>query len=161
MLDLVKKLGDLLTEREMKIAVAESCTGGLLAAALTHKSGSSSYFDRGFVTYSNEAKIENLSVPEQMITMNGAVSAQVAEAMARGALKHSGAQLAVSITGIAGPAGGSDEKPVGTVYFGFALEGGSAGAMHSLFEGDRDKIRSQSAATALKHMVEILESESE
>lgn len=159
MLDLVEKVGRLLVEKEMKIAVAESCTGGLLAAALTHKPGSSRYFDCGFITYSNDSKISLLGVPEQMITMNGAVSAQVAESMAKGALKNSQAHLAVSITGTAGPGGGSEKKPVGTVHFGFALKKGSSGSLHEKFEGTREQIRSLASVTAMKYIIEILESE--
>lgn len=159
MQDLVEKLTEQLQKREWLLATAESCTGGLLSTAITHRPGSSNVFDRGFITYSNEAKIELLSVPEQLLTMNGAVSAQCAEAMARGALKHSNAHLSVSITGIAGPEGGSDEKPVGLVFFGFALKGGSAGSIEVQFEGTREQIRGQAAVTALKQLLTVLESE--
>lgn len=112
----------LLKEEGYMIALAESCTGGLVAAALTSIPGSSEVFDRGFVTYSNAAKIEMLGVPEKLLAKHGAVSAEVAIAMAQGALKHSKANAAVAITGIAGPGGGTDEKPVGLVYIAAAVK---------------------------------------
>ncbi len=157
MQDLVEKLSVLLAEREWMIATAESCTAGLLAAAITHRPGSSRIFERGFVTYSNRSKIDCLGVPPDLLNTLGAVSAEVAQAMAVGAIKNSPADLAVSITGIAGPDGGTEEKPVGLVYFGYALRGGSAGSMKQNFEGSREQIRGQAAATALKHMISILE----
>ncbi|MCK6417444.1 MAG: CinA family protein [Alphaproteobacteria bacterium] len=143
----------------MMLVSAESCTGGLLAATITHKAGASKYFDRGFITYSNEAKTEMLGVAQTIIDMNGAVSGQVAEAMARGALRKSQAHLAIAITGIAGPDGGSDKKPVGTVYFGYALKGGSAGSVHYEFKGSRTEIQMQASHTALKDLIEIVERE--
>ncbi len=108
----------------MMIVTAESCTGGLIAAALTDVAGSSSAFDRGFVTYSNEAKSDMLDVPAALIEMRGAVSAEVAEAMATGALKRSNATLSVAVTGIAGPGGGTAAKPVGLVFIASAMKGG-------------------------------------
>jgi nicotinamide-nucleotide amidase len=108
----------------LKIATAESCTGGLIAAILTEVAGSSDVFERGFVTYSNEAKTELIGVPAALINKHGAVSAEVAKAMAEGALKHSRADIAVSVTGVAGPGGGSTEKPVGLVHFGAVRRGG-------------------------------------
>jgi nicotinamide-nucleotide amidase len=114
--------------RRLRIALAESCTGGLVSAALTDAPGSSEVFDRGFVTYSNEAKIDLLDVPAPLIAAHGAVSAEVARAMAVGALAHSLADIVVSITGIAGPGGGSAEKPVGLVHFACAQRGG--GVVH-------------------------------
>jgi nicotinamide-nucleotide amidase len=119
-LTLSRRVLDACFARKLKIAVAESCTGGLIAAALTEIAGSSDVFERGFVTYSNEAKQDLLDVPAELIAAHGAVSAEVAEAMALGALAHSRAQLALSVTGIAGPGGGSAEKPVGLVHFGIA-----------------------------------------
>ncbi len=157
MQDLVEHLIALLLEKKMTLASAESCTGGLLAATITHKPGASKIFDRGFITYSNESKTDMLGVPEQMIAMQGAVSAPVAEAMARGAIKHSRAGLAVSITGIAGPDGGTPEKPVGLVYFGYALKGGSAGSMENRFTGERKSIQTQAVVTALKSLTSILQ----
>lgn len=118
-----EKLLDQCREAGLYIATAESCTGGLIASVLTEIPGSSDVFERGFVTYSNAAKSELLGVPPEMIETHGAVSAQVAEAMADGALKHSNADLAVSVTGIAGPDGGSAAKPVGLVYLGVAQSG--------------------------------------
>lgn len=109
--------------RQWMIAMAESCTGGLVAALLTEIPGSSSVVERGFVTYSNDAKAEMLGVPLDVIAAHGAVSEEVARAMAEGALKHSRASVAVSITGVAGPGGGSAEKPVGLVHFGLAQQG--------------------------------------
>lgn len=157
MQDLVEKLSIQLAEREWKIALAESCTGGLLAAAITHRPGSSAIFERGYVTYSNAAKSECLDVPEEMIKKNGAVSAEVAEAMATGALAKTPADMAVSITGVAGPDGGSEAKPVGLVYFGYALKNGSSGSVEYKFDGTREQIRAQAATTALKHMLTVLE----
>ena len=117
---LARRVLDACFARKLKIATAESCTGGLIAGALTDIAGSSHVFERGFVTYSNEAKHDLLDVPDQLLADHGAVSAEVAEAMAVGALAHSRAQLALSVTGIAGPDGGSADKPVGLVHFGLA-----------------------------------------
>ena len=156
MQDLVKELADLLTAKNMMIATAESCTGGLLATSLTHKPGASSYFDRGFVTYSNEAKHDELDVPNGTLDEHGAVSAPTAEAMAKGALKNSKAAITIAITGIAGPDGGTDDKPVGTVFFGYALKGGSSGSIKNQFEGSRQQIQTQAAITALKSLITIL-----
>ncbi|MES1197622.1 MAG: nicotinamide-nucleotide amidohydrolase family protein [Pseudomonadota bacterium] len=135
----------------LKIATAESCTGGLVAAALTAVPGSSAVFDSGFVTYSNEAKTEMLGVPASAIAAHGAVSEETALAMAEGALAYSNADIAVAITGIAGPDGGTTAKPVGTVWFGFATRDGAQSAVHLNF-GDigRDAVRMRAAAFALK-----------
>ncbi|MGB0720036.1 MAG: CinA family protein, partial [Bdellovibrionales bacterium] len=115
MQDLVKRLSTLLREQNIMLTTAESCTGGQIAAAITSLPGASSVFDRGFVTYSNAAKTQMLGVPAQIINTHGAVSAQTAVAMAKGALENSDADIAISITGIAGPEGGSADKPVGTL----------------------------------------------
>lgn len=131
------------------LATAESCTGGLVAAALTAIPGSSMWVDRGFVTYSNEAKADMLGVPMAMIEAHGAVSEEVARAMAAGAIRHSRASLAVAITGIAGPGGGSAAKPIGTVYLGICRKGENAVAELHHFEGNRDSVRLQSALKAL------------
>ncbi|ARJ65368.1 damage-inducible protein CinA [Magnetospirillum sp. ME-1] len=136
-------------DRRERIATAESCTGGLVAAALTAIAGSSSVMDRGFVTYSNEAKTEMLGVPPQLIASCGAVSREVALAMAEGALAHSRADAAVAVTGIAGPGGGSADKPVGLVHFALARRGEATRHAEHRFEGDRDGIRLQAALTAL------------
>lgn len=156
MQDLVEDLTTLLQEKKMMLVTAESCTGGLLAAAMTHRPGSSGVFECGFVTYSNQSKIDMLGVPGEIIETKGAVSPETAEAMAKGALNKSKAHLAVSITGIAGPEGGTPEKPVGLVYFGYALKGGSSGSVKHNFKGDREQIRTAAATTALKHLVSVL-----
>jgi nicotinamide-nucleotide amidase len=143
-------------ERGLKMATAESCTGGLVAMAITEIAGSSAVFERGFVTYSNEAKIECLGVPKELIETHGAVSGEVARAMAEGALKNSHADVAVSITGIAGPTGGSEKKPVGTVWFGIARRGDEAMCEHWRFDGDRAGIRHAAAAQALAYFAKQL-----
>jgi nicotinamide-nucleotide amidase len=135
-----------------KIATAESCTGGLIAGTLTAIAGSSDVYDRGWVTYSNEAKREQLGVPSMVLEARGAVSDEVAEAMAKGALHRSQAHVAVSVTGIAGPGGGSVEKPVGLVYIGLARKDGWSQVERCLFDGDRDSIRAQTVARALTHL---------
>jgi len=141
-------IAELLLERGLHLATAESCTGGLLAKRLTDVAGSSRWFERGFVTYSNDSKIELLGVPAAEIAAHGAVSAAVAEAMAAGAAKRAHVETAVAITGIAGPDGGSEEKPVGTVFI--AVHGPAGGAVRSYrFAGTRATIRERSAQTAL------------
>lgn len=141
---------DLCLSRRMKLATAESCTGGLIAGALTEIPGSSEILDRGFVTYSNEAKQEMLGVPADMLAAHGAVSEHVARAMAEGALERSRADIAVSVTGIAGPGGGSDAKPVGLVHLACACRGQETIHRRMLF-GDqgRHRIRILSLRTAL------------
>ena len=119
--DIAKSLAHVLLERGWKIALAESCTGGLVGATLTDLAGSSAWFERGYITYSNTAKSQCLDVPMEMIESFGAVSEQVARAMAEGARRNANVNIAISITGIAGPTGGSPEKPVGTVCFGWAI----------------------------------------
>lgn len=133
----------------LMVATAESCTGGLVAAALTSIPGSSAVVERGFVTYTNQAKSQMLGVPEGLIAQNGAVSSQIAQAMADGALAHSMAQVAVSITGIAGPGGGSDDKPVGLVYFGLARQNQPTQSFRQVFPGDRDQVRGAACLYAL------------
>ncbi|HZK89019.1 MAG TPA: CinA family protein [Stellaceae bacterium] len=135
--------------RGWHVATAESCTGGLVAAALTAIAGSSDVVDRGFVTYSNEAKMELLGVPETMLAAHGAVSGETALAMAMGAVARAGVDLAVSITGVAGPGGGSAEKPVGLVHFGVATKTGGH-AEHRIFPGDRTEIRRAAMVLALE-----------
>jgi nicotinamide-nucleotide amidase len=157
MQDLVEHLFTLLADKHLRLVTAESCTGGLLAATLTHKAGASAFFERGFITYSNESKTELLGVPEPILTQHGAVSPETAQAMAHGALKSSRADLAVSITGIAGPDGGTPEKPVGLVYFGYALRGGSEGSIEHRFHGARNEIQSAAVMLALKHLITVLE----
>ncbi len=133
----------------LRLATAESCTGGLIAAALTHIPGSSDVVDRGFVTYSNEAKTEMLGVPAALIAANGAVSEPVAAAMAEGAVARSLADVAVSVTGVAGPGGGSAEKPVGLVWFGLARRGQAVHTERHIFPGDRAGVREATVARAL------------
>lgn len=134
----------------LKLATAESCTGGMIAAALTDIAGSSAVFERGFVTYSNEAKHELLDVSFSLIDQYGAVSSEVAQAMAEGALKHSRADMAVAVTGIAGPDGGTPAKPVGTVYIAVARREGSCYVERHRFEGDRQRVREQTVVAALR-----------
>lgn len=133
------------------IATAESCTGGMIAAALTDISGSSAVVDRGFVTYSNEAKMEMLDVPALLIERFGAVSGEVAGAMAKGAVANSRADIAVSVTGVAGPTGGTADKPVGLVWFGLAKTDGSVRIERRVFaRGSRDYVRTKTVETALQ-----------
>lgn len=138
-------------ERGLTLATAESCTGGLVAGLVTEISGSSEVFDRGFVTYSNEAKIECLGVTPSLLDRFGAVSAEVADAMAAGALAHSHADIVLSITGIAGPAGGSAAKPVGLVYFGYGRRDGGIATVERRFGTiGRDKVRLAAIVEALE-----------
>lgn len=145
----------LCTERGLTIATAESCTGGLIAGTLTEISGSSAVVDRGYVTYSNRAKTEMLGVPAELIQRVGAVSQEVALAMAAGALARSGADLAVAVTGVAGPSGGSAEKPVGLVHFGIMRRGSPARhAVHVFADRDRSGVRFATVVEALKLLTE-------
>ena len=143
---------ELCRARKLKIATVESCTGGLLAAALTSIAGSSDVIDRGFITYSNEAKTELVGVPWQLIGFRGAVSEEVARSMAEGALARSVADIAVAITGIAGPGGGSETKPVGLVYLGCALKNALTEVRREVFAGDRAAVRRASVLAALEMM---------
>ncbi len=141
----------------LRIATAESCTGGRVAAALTDVAGASTVFDRGFVTYSNESKQELLDVPAATLAQHGAVSAETARAMARGALARSRADLAVAITGIAGPGGGTAEKPVGLVHFACARRGGAVVAHEARFGAlTRDAIRAGATARALDLLIDAM-----
>jgi nicotinamide-nucleotide amidase len=146
---LARRVLDLCRARKLMLATAESCTGGMIAAALTDIAGSSDVVERGFVTYSNAAKTELLGVPAALIASRGAVSLEVAQAMAEGAVAHAPVDLAVSVTGIAGPGGGSAEKPVGLVWFGLARRGEAAQTEHHVFPGDRTAIRRATVARAL------------
>jgi len=164
-------LGDALRARGWRLAAAESCTGGLLAGACTSPAGASDWFEAGFVTYGNAAKHAMLGVPKAMIRDHGAVSGEVAEAMARGALAAADASLALAITGIAGPGGGSAGKPVGTVWLGLAWEGEgaarqgqpsagvSAWTQRLQLQGDRASIRAQTVATALDRLLAVARGE--
>ena len=151
---LAAKLGALLLANGEKLATAESCTGGWVAQCLTAISGSSDWFERGFVTYSNEAKQEMLGVEPETLLKHGAVSETTASAMAAGALRHSHANWALSITGIAGPAGGSLEKPVGSVCFGWVGPDGRVEVESCFFPGSREEIRRQSVAHALTGLLD-------
>ena len=144
-------------QRKLRVVTAESCTGGLIAATLTAIAGSSDVLDRTFVTYSNEAKREMLGVPWDAILGHGAVSDPVARAMAAGALSRSNADIAVSVTGVAGPGGGSAEKPVGLVHFGGVRTGHDPIAERHVFPGDRDGIRRVSVLTALAMLASLAE----
>ncbi|MBX9945422.1 MAG: CinA family protein [Reyranella sp.] len=144
-------------QRGLKVATAESCTGGLVAAALTAIAGSSDVVERGFVTYANEAKREMLGVPWDALLGHGAVSDPVARAMAAGALARSPADLAVSVTGVAGPGGGTADKPVGLVHFAALRAGREPIAERHIFPGDRDAIRRASVLTALTLLATLAE----
>ena len=148
-------LADLLRARGWKMCTAESCTGGMIAAACTDLSGASDWFDRGFVTYSNAAKTDMLGVPPAMIEQDGAVSEAVARAMADGALRHSQAQVSLAVTGVAGPLGGSDAKPVGTVWFAWCVGGETHSEMQH-FAGDRATIRAATVRYALQRLLGFL-----
>jgi nicotinamide-nucleotide amidase len=153
--ELVLTLAQELKRRSLMMVTAESCTGGLIAGACTDLGGSSEWFERGFVTYSNAAKSELLGVPAELIAQHGAVSEPVARAMAAGALTHSPAQLAVSVTGVAGPTGGSADKPVGTVWFGWATPAGTF-TEHQRFAGDRAAVRAATVRHALAGLLQRL-----
>jgi nicotinamide-nucleotide amidase len=152
---LVEQLAQALLARGWMLATAESCTGGMIAAACTDLSGSSSWFERGFVTYSDEAKSEQLGVDPALIAQHGAVSEVVARAMAFGAVRHSRAQVSVSVTGVAGPTGGSPQKPVGTVWFGFQVDGLLSSETRR-FDGDRAAVRAATVEYALQRLLQLL-----
>lgn len=154
---LAAQLGAALAARGETLALAESCTGGWVAACVTAIAGSSAWFERGFVTYSNAAKSEALGVPPALIAQSGAVSEATAQAMAAGALAHSAADWSIAVTGVAGPGGGTPEKPCGTVCFAFMRREGSPIARTRLFSGDRQAVRRQSVAYALQTLVDLLE----
>lgn len=149
-------LARILLQRHWMLATAESCTGGMIAARCTDLAGSSAWFERGFVTYSNDSKRELLGVPAQWIASQGAVSEAVARAMAQGAVSRSTAQVALAVTGIAGPSGGSADKPVGTVWFAWAWPGHLESECRH-WPGDRHAVRSQTTAYALTQLIEKLE----
>ncbi len=154
-MELSRQLADRLLAKQLKLVTAESCTGGMIAAACTDLAGSSAWFERGFVTYSNEAKHELLGVEERILRRAGAVCEGVARAMAEGALAHSKAQVAVAVTGVAGPTGGSPSKPVGTVWFGFAVPG-QVITEKCLFAGDRAAVRAATVRHAFTRLLELL-----
>lgn len=155
--ELVKQAEDVLNGFRgagLRLATAESCTGGLIAGCLTEIAGSSDVVERGFVTYSNEAKTDLIGVPPEILKAHGAVSPETAQAMASGAVANSRADVAVSVTGVAGPGGGTAEKPVGLVYFGLARRGGSVRVERHIFPGDRSAVRLATVAKALSMLEE-------
>lgn len=155
-MNLAQHVLDTLKKQNLTLATAESCTGGMIASAITDIAGSSAVFDRGFVTYSNAAKMDMLAVPQEILEKFGAVSVEVAAAMAQGAIDNSYADIAVSVTGIAGPMGGSAEKPVGLVIFGAMKKGSTPQTLIKNFAGDRDAIRTQSRDYALQFILDLL-----
>lgn len=156
MRSLAIKTNDVLQEKGMMLATAESCTGGWVAKMMTDIAGSSSSFDRGFVTYSNLAKQDMLGVSIDTLDQYGAVSEAVVQEMVAGALQHSIADIALSISGIAGPSGGSEDKPVGTVCFAWGIRKGELQSVTQLFLGDRDAVRQQAVIFALKGILKML-----
>jgi nicotinamide-nucleotide amidase len=157
---LAAELGKRLLAQRWRVATAESCTGGLVAGAITTIAGSSDWFDRGFVTYSNGAKRELLDVDESVLRVHGAVSEPAAIAMAEGALKRSDAAVTVAITGIAGPGGGTPEKPVGMVCFAWARKGGATISRTHHLSGNRTDVRQASVAIALRGLIDAVETPS-
>jgi len=154
--ELVMVLAELLQKKGWMLATAESCTGGLIGAACTDLAGSSVWFERGFITYSNEAKTELLGVDANVIAAHGAVSEPVARAMATGAIEHSPpSRVALAVTGVAGPTGGTPEKPVGTVWFGWSVDG-DVRTERRRFDGDRATVRAATVHHALQTLVELL-----
>ena len=151
----VSRLAELLLAKKWRLVTAESCTGGMISAACTDLAGSSAWFERGFVTYSNDAKMELLGVEERILRRAGAVCQGVAKAMALGAIAQSHADVAVAVTGVAGPTGGSASKPVGTVWFGFALPG-QVLTEKCHFDGDRAAVRSATLLHAVSRLIELL-----
>ncbi|USD65683.1 nicotinamide-nucleotide amidohydrolase family protein [Vibrio sp. SCSIO 43136] len=157
---LSEKLGQSMLQKGKVLTTAESCTGGMISAAVTDIAGSSSWFDRAFITYSNQAKVEMLQVDELKLEQEGAVSEVVVGQMVIGALKHSNANIGVAVSGIAGPGGGTPTKPVGTVCFGFADNQGWLRIETAYFDGDRATVRQQVTEYALKVLLEHLSPES-
>jgi len=153
---LEEQIGKLLKDRGLKIAIAESCTGGLIANRITNISGASDYFEAGFITYSNRSKTLFLNVPEEIIAKKGAVSLDTARLMAEGAKKATGVDIGLSVTGIAGPTGGTIEKPIGTVYIGISCSVGTF-VRYFLFNGDRQEIKKQTSDAALTFVLDYLE----
>ena len=150
------ELGDRLRARGWMLATAESCTGGWVGQLVTAIPGSSQWYERGFITYANAAKVEMLGVPEAALATYGAVSEETAAAMAAGALAHSHAQAALAISGIAGPGGGTPQKPVGLVCYGWALADGTVMSSTCRLDGDREEIRSRAVAAALRGLIELI-----
>lgn len=153
---IVEEIAQLFRDKQWQLVTAESCTGGLISGYITEIPGSSLWFERGFVTYSNQAKIEMLAVPAELIARFGAVSEEVAAAMAQGALKHSAGKIALSVTGIAGPDGGSVDKPVGTVCFGWAVQNGIVRTERKQYSGTRHQIRQAACYGALQGILSVI-----
>jgi nicotinamide-nucleotide amidase len=153
---LVETLAQLALDKRIRIATAESCTGGWIAQEITAIAGSSDWFECGFITYSNEAKQQMLGVPKSLFISDGAVSEPVVVAMAKGAVQNSRAQLSVSVSGVAGPGGGTELKPVGTVWIGWYYEGKEAEAYCFQFSGNRQSVRQQAVIAALKGLIKQL-----
>lgn len=155
--ELCQKLAELLISRQQMMATAESCTGGGIATALTDLAGSSAWFDAGFVTYSNQAKQRMLAVPESVLIEHGAVSQPVVETMVRGAIANSQAQFAVAVSGVAGPGGGSVDKPIGTVWIAWG-DATTQQSQRFQFSGDRQQVRAQTILAALTALIEFIQS---
>lgn len=153
---LASRVGTTLQDQGLTLVTVESCTGGWIAKVITDIPGSSTWFERGFVTYSNSAKVELLGVRPSTVDTSGAVSGETAVEMAEGGLAHSRAGVSVAVTGIAGPEGGSPDKPVGTVWLSWAVKGKPTRSRRFLFKGDREAVRSQSVAAALEGIVDVL-----
>jgi nicotinamide-nucleotide amidase len=156
LVELARELGDKLLARGWMLATAESCTGGWVGELVTSLAGSSHWYERGFITYANAAKIEMLDVSPELLDACGAVSEETAAAMAAGALAHSHAQAALAISGIAGPGGGTPQKPVGLVCYGWALADGTLMSSTCRLDGDREEIRSRAVAAALRGLIELV-----
>jgi nicotinamide-nucleotide amidase len=154
--EVTQELASVLIKNNWCLSTAESCTGGMVAASITELAGSSEWFERGYVTYSNQAKSQDIDVSQNLIEQHGAVSDQVARAMALGAKQNSGSDIALSITGIAGPTGGSPEKPVGTVCFAWLLANDQMISETKHFEGDRQKIRQQACDFSLRKLLSLV-----
>ena len=154
--DIIATMAKTLLAKGWRLSTAESCTGGLVSASITALAGSSEWFERGYITYSNQAKSEDIDVSQNLIEQYGAVSDQVARAMALGAKQNSGSDIALSITGIAGPTGGSSEKPVGTVCFAWVLANDQMISETKHFEGDRQQIRQQACDFSLRKLLSLV-----
>ncbi len=156
-IQLITRLATLTCSKQLRICTAESCTGGLIAKSFTDLAGSSDWFECGFVTYSNQSKTEMIGVPESVIAEYGAVSEAVVNAMASGALRNSAADISIAVTGVAGPAGGSDDKPVGTVWIGVASSHQQM-AIKYQFDGDREAIREATMRQAIEDVLRVIDS---
>jgi nicotinamide-nucleotide amidase len=156
--EITQELARVLIKNHWHLSTAESCTGGMVAASITELAGSSEWFERGYVTYSNKSKSEDIDVSQNLIEQHGAVSDQVARAMALGAKQNSGSDLSLSITGIAGPSGGSPEKPIGTVCFAWVLANDQIVSETKHFEGNRQQIRQQACDFSLRKLLSLVTS---